>query len=72
VTMTNPATTVTVAHGLPFQPSIAAIRASLINSDAAGVTRWRIQNVTAANFDIVANATPTGSAEFSWAVDTEL
>jgi hypothetical protein len=69
-TINNPATSIVVNHGLSVTPSIGQIKVNLIN-DATPVARYWISNVTATQFTINVNATPTASATFVWAVDAE-
>lgn len=69
-TLTNPATTVVVNHGLAVTPSIGHIRLTF-NDASAGVTRMWPSTITATQFTINVNATPTTSAAIGWAVDTE-
>jgi hypothetical protein len=72
VTITNPATSATVSHGLGVTPLAGMITADFSGaSDAAGVTRYRVTNFTATTFDIICNAAPTTTAQFDWRADTE-
>lgn len=69
-TITNPATSIVVNHGLAVTPNIAQI--SLTFNDAAnGVTRVFVSNVTSTQFTINSNATPTTTALIGWSVNTE-
>lgn len=69
-TITNPATSVVVTHGLSVTPSIADIHLEF-NDAAAGVTRMWPSTITSTQFTINVNASPTTSALFGWFVDTE-
>lgn len=69
-TITNPATTVVVNHGLVVTPGIAQIRLTF-NDIATGVTRVYPSTITSTQFTINANATPTTSAVIGWGIDTE-
>lgn len=70
-TLTNPATTVVVNHGLAVTPSIGHIRLTF-NDASAGVTRMWPSTITSTQFTINVNATPTTTATIGWAVDTEI
>ena len=70
-TITSGTTSVTVSHGLSVTPSITQIQATL-RTDATGLTRYYISNVTATTFDINANAAPSADAIFSWLADASL
>jgi hypothetical protein len=69
-TITNPATTAVVNHGLALTPSIADIKLTF-NDASAGVTRVWPSTITSTQFTINANATPTTSSIIGWHVDTE-
>lgn len=72
VTITNPATSITVTHGLSMTPLAGMIMTEFSGaSDAAGVTRKRVANFTATTFDILLNATPTTTAQIDWNADGE-
>lgn len=66
--ITNPATSVTVSHGLDIIPSISDIDVRLTDA-AAGVTRFWVSNITATDFDINVDTTPTSGANFVWKID---
>lgn len=69
-TITNPATTIVVNHGLAITPSVGQIKLTL-NSASAGVTRFWPSTVTATQFTINLDATPTTTATIGWAIDGE-
>lgn len=70
-TINNPDTTVVVNHGLAVTPSVGQIRLTL-NSASAGVTRFWPSTITATQFTINVDATPSTSATIGWAIDAEV
>lgn len=70
-TITNPATTAVVNHGLSVTPSVAQIKLTL-NSASAGVTRFWVSGVTSTQFTINLDATPTTTATIGWSADAEV
>lgn len=69
-TINNPATSVVATHNQPQTPSTADIDIRLLN-DAAGVTRYFVDTITATQFTINVDTTPTVSAQFAWKVNQE-
>jgi hypothetical protein len=69
-TINNGSTSIVVNHTLAVTPSIAHITLTL-NAASAGVTRCWVSGVTATQFTINLDATPTTSATIGWKVDAE-
>lgn len=69
-TITNPATTIVVNHGLAATPSITDITLTY-NDAAGGVTRLWPSTITSTQFTINSNVTPTTTALIGWYVDME-
>ena len=68
-TILNGSTSVAINHELDVTPSISDINISLSN-DASGVTRFWVNNITATQFTLNVNATPSSAAQFSWSADS--
>lgn len=71
VTITNPATTSVVSHGLSVTPSIAQISLTLLDT-ANGVTKIFPSAVGATQFTINTNVTPTTNCSIGYMIDCEL
>lgn len=69
-TITNPATSEVVTHGLAVTPSAQDINL-VLTSASAGVTRWWVSSITSTQFTINVDTTPSASASFAWKADTQ-
>jgi hypothetical protein len=70
-TITPGNTSTAVSHGLSITPSNTQIQVTL-RTNATGVTRFYVSNVTDTTFNINTNAAPSVDAIFSWLADASL
>ncbi len=70
-TITNPATSVTVSHGMDQLPAADEIVVTPTSNFVVSQSFW-VHTVTATQFTISVNTTPTATLTFNWSIDTEV